>query len=155
MLGGKVADDLLPVLLEALYFALAALGDGALASVSRKATDLWPILFSLIWKELGLGQVRYDPSTRPRRLDPEHASPDGKGGVKEGDAGADEKSELSQGEMILRWASRIVCLLAAVSVHWTAAGAGGQIVSDEHALALVHSPVLDETAFRVLIVMAR
>ncbi|CAM9212486.1 unnamed protein product, partial [Ectocarpus sp. 12 AP-2014] len=34
MLHGRVADELLPVLLEALYYALACLGDGALAGAS-------------------------------------------------------------------------------------------------------------------------
>lgn len=158
---GKVADELLPVLLEALYYALASLGDGALASASRKTYNLWPILFSLIWKELGLGEVRYDPSTRPRRAEDGEVSrggdPDG-GDRKEGGYDEDEvrnEDELSQGEVILRWGSRIVCLLVAVPVHWTLAGAGSQIVSDEHALALVHSPVLDDKGFRVFAVTAR
>lgn len=157
---GKVADELLPVLLKALYFSLASLGDGGLAGASRKASGLWPIVFSLIWKELGLGQVRYDPSARPRRADDEDGASGGKananGETKADDGDSEEdKDELSQGEAILRWGSRVVCLLVSVPVHWTVAGAATQILSDEHALALVHSPVLDDQALRVLIVMAR
>lgn len=142
MLHGRVADDLLPVLLEALYYALACLGDGALAGASRKANGLWPILFSLLWKELDLGQVRFDPSARPMR-----------GSVQ--DLAQESDKGLSQGEAILRWGARIVCLLASVPVHWTVAGAGAQIVSDEHALAMVHSPALDEHALGLFLVTAR
>lgn len=151
MLQGRVADELLPILLEALYYALACLGDGALASASRKANGLWPIVFSLIWKELGLGQVRYDPATRPRR-GVESGAIDGSNA--EGNNRPAE-GELSQGKAILRWGARIVCLLASVPVHWTVAGAGAQIVSDEHALALVHSPALDEEHLRLFVVTAR
>lgn len=161
MKHGKVADELLPVLLKALYFSLVSLGDGALAGASRKSSGLWPIVFALIWKELGLGQVRYDPSARPKRVDDEDGASGGKsnadGATKadDGDSEDDDKDELSQGEAILRWGSRVVCLLVSVPVHWTVAGAATQILSDEHALALVHSPVLDAQALRVLIVMAR
>eukprot|EP00903_Cladosiphon_okamuranus_P008054 g7768.t1 len=142
MLHGRVADELLPVLLEALYYALACLGDGALAGASRKANGLWPILFSLIWKELGLGAVRYDPSDRPARGMANEVAP-------QADA------DLSQGEAILRWGARIVCLLASVPVHWTVAGAGAQIVSDEHALTMVHSGALDDHSLGLFLVTAR
>lgn len=144
MLHGRVADELLPVLLEALYYALACLGDGALAGASRKANGLWPILFSLLWKELELGEVRYDPSARPPR------------GADRPEAGATEgDKELTQGEAVLRWAARIVCLLASVPVHWTVAGAGAQIVSDEHALTMVHASMVDEHALGLFLVTAR
>lgn len=149
MLHGKVADELLPVLLKALYYALACLGDGALAGASRKANGLWPIIFSLMWKELGLGTVRYDPAQRP----PRGRGDDGPGDDGGGDL-AGEK-DLSQGEAIVRWGSRIACLLASVPVHWTVAGAGAQIVSDAHALAMVHSDVLDEQSFRAFVVTGR
>lgn len=150
MLHGRVADELLPVLLKALYYALACLGDGALAAASRKANGLWPIVFSLLWKELGLGQVRFDPSSRPQRgVD----SARGDGDDNEDSLSADKGR--SQGEEILLWGARIVCLLASVPVHWTVAGAGAQIVSDEHALALVHSPALDEHCLRLFVVTAR
>lgn len=139
---GKVADELLPVLLEALYYALACLGDGALAGASRKANGLWPIVFSLIWKELGLGTVRYDPSDRPGRGMANEVTPQADG-------------ELTQGGAILRWGARIVCLLASVPVHWTVAGAGAQIVSDEHALTMVHSSALDDHSLGLFLVTAR
>lgn len=142
MLHGRVADELLPVLLEALYYALACLGDGALAGASRKANGLWPILFSLVWKELGLGKVRYDPSARPAKGD----SPE---------VVAKDDRDMSQTEAILRWGARIVCLLASVPVHWTVAGAGAQIVSDEHALAMVHSSALDAHSLGLFLVTAR
>lgn len=142
MLHGRVADELLPVLLEALYYALACLGDGALAGASRKANGLWPILFSLVWKELGLGEVRYDPSARPAR-----------GSAVE--VNAQDDRDLSQGAAVLRWGARILCLLASVPVHWTVAGAGAQIVSDEHALAMVHATVLDDHALGLFLVTAR
>lgn len=144
MLHGRVADELLPVLLEALYYALACLGDGALAGASRKANGLWPILFSLLWKELGLGEVRYDPSARPARGADRPAV----------DASEGDK-ELTQGEAVLRWGARIVCLLASVPVHWTVAGAGAQVVSDEHALTMVHASVLDDHALGLFLVTAR
>lgn len=139
---GKVADELLPVLLEALYYALACLGDGALAGASRKANGLWPILFSLLWKELNLGQVLFDPTSRPMR------GTENKAVVK-------SDNELSQGEGILRWGARIICLLASVPVHWTVAGAGSQIVSDEHTLAMVHSAVLDDHSLGLFLVTIR
>lgn len=142
MLQGRVADELLPVLLEALYYALVCLGDGALAGASRKANGLWPILFSLIWKELGIGAVRYDPSDRPARGMTNEVAPRPDG-------------DLSQGEAILRWGARIVCLLASVPVHWTVAGAGAQIVSDEHALTMVHSAALDDHSLGLFLVTAR
>eukprot|EP00752_Nemacystus_decipiens_P001840 g1774.t1 len=142
MLHGRVADELLPILLEALYYALACLGDGALAGASRKANGLWPIIFSLIWKELDLGSVRYDPSARPARGMSNEVAP-------QADA------DLSQGEAILRWGARIVCLLASVPVHWTVAGAGAQIVSDEHALSMVHSAALDDHSLGLFLVTAR
>lgn len=142
MLHGRVADDLLPVLLEALYYALACLGDGALAGASRKANGLWPILFSLLWKEMGLSQVRFDPSNRPERGVSRSVLPE-----------ADK--DLSQGAAVLRWGARIVCLLASVPVHWTIAGAGSQVVSDEHALSMVHSDALDDHSLGLFLVTAR
>ena len=142
MLHGRVADDLLPVLLEALYYALACLGDGALAGASRKANGLWPILFSLLWKEMALDQVRFDPSKRPARGDSRSVLPE-----------ADK--DLTQGAAVLRWGARIACLLASVPVHWTIAGAGSQIVSDEHALAMVHSEALDDHSLGLFLVTAR
>ena len=142
MLYGKVADELLPTLLQALYYALACLGDGALAGASRKANGLWPILFSLIWKELGLGTVKYDPSSRPAR------------GIEHNTESLSDR-DLSQGEAILRWSARIVCLLASVPVHWTVAGAGAQIVSDAHALAMVHATPVDDHALGLFLVTAR
>lgn len=142
MLHGRVADDLLPVLLEALYYALACLGDGALAGASRKANGLWPILFSLLWKELGLGHVRFDPSKRPER------------GISRAMVPEADK-DLTQSGSVLRWGARIVCLLASVPVHWTIAGAGSQIVSDEHALSMVHSDALDDHSLGLFLVTAR
>lgn len=152
MLHGRVADELLPLLLKALYYALGCLGDGALAGASRKANGLWPIVFSLLWKELGLGQVRYDPASRPRR-NVDSATADEDGDEDEDSLSGDK--DLSDGQAILLWGARIVCLLASVPVHWTVAGAGAQIVSDEHALALVHSPALDEHCLRLFVVTAR
>lgn len=142
MISGKVADELLPTLLQSLYYALACLGDGALAGASRKANGLWPILFSLMWKELGLGSVKYDPSSRPVR-----------GSERNTESLSDR--DLSQEQSILRWSARIVCLLVSVPVHWTVAGAGSQIVSDEHALAMIHASPVDDHALGLFLVTAR
>ncbi|CAM9376579.1 unnamed protein product, partial [Discosporangium mesarthrocarpum] len=162
MLAGKVAEELVPELLEALYYALASLGDGGLGGASRKANGLWPILFTMIWKELGVGRVRYDKSPRagggvssksPKAKDKGKEKEKGKGKEKEKEK---EKGngKGKNGAAVLMWAARLVCLMVAVPVHWTAAGAGAQIISDDQALAMVSSK-LDDDNLRLFLVTAR
>ncbi|CAM9600388.1 unnamed protein product, partial [Choristocarpus tenellus] len=147
MSASQVSEDLVPELLEALYYALASLGEGGLAAASRKANGLWPILFTMMWKELGVGRVRYDKSPRAGGgVSPRDPSPKPK---------SKEKGEGNNGAALLMWATCLVCLMVSVPVHWTLSGAGAQIVTDDQALAMVNSSKLKESTLHQFLIIAR